>query len=81
MNMMPVGPRVKHIRLSRGQSLRQYAQAAGVGFNTLKRFEDGGTIKSSALFPILAEAGIVLSECDHTWETRCLRCGAVKWEQ
>ena len=75
---LTLGARVKHIRVSRGWSLRKYAQVAGVNFNTLNRFEDGGVVKSSALLSILAEAGIVISECDHRWQTRCVRCGAVR---
>ena len=72
------GGRVKHIRLGRELSLREFAQRAHVNFNALKRFEDGGVVMSDTALRILAEAGIEMRECEHRWETRCAFCGAVR---
>lgn len=76
MQDFPIGRRVNHIRVYRGDSLRKFAELAGVNFNTLKRLEDGRAINSQAFLAILSEAGIVLSQCNHEWETRCVRCGS-----
>ena len=73
-----IGLRVKNIRLSRDLSLRSFANYAGVSFNALKRFEDGGSINSQTMLKILDEADIALEHCAHLWQSRCVHCGVVR---